>query len=284
MQREKCYNLLGLSSNASDQEVKKAFRKLAMRYHPDRNPEPQAHELFILLTEAYDEILNNKDTSSISQTRKSAQTNETSTEEKEERMQTARKRYQDQVRKEQLESDRFFNFMTTGRNWRNFRIIALTGAIISLLLIADLFLPHHYQEDEVTQYKLNMAFSPSKKVLGVIKTRRDETYWISRMNYFVYSKNRSIYVETSWFFHNPISVIAKNKITPKKFNIHFTSYTISGILIGVFLVPILTLWYRRKKISFTFFYYLSYYGVSVAIFLFLITGHRWAHLLTLGLY
>tara|TARA_B110000285_G_scaffold30387_1_gene31093 strand:- start:1623 stop:2465 length:843 start_codon:yes stop_codon:yes gene_type:complete len=280
MQKEKYYNLLGLSSNASEQEVKKAFRKLAMRYHPDRNSDPKAHELFILLTEAYDVILHQNDTPNLSKTKKSS----TEEKEKKERMQTAQKRYQEQVRKEQLDNDRFFHFMTTGRKWRNFRTIALTGVIISILLIADLFLPHHYQEDEVTHYRLNMAYAPSQNVLGVIKTRREETYWISRMNYFIYSKNRSIYVESSWFFHNPISVTARNKITPKKFNIHFTCYTISGIFIGVFLIPILTLWYRRKKISFTFFYYLSYYGVSVAIFLFLITGHRWAHLLTLGLY
>ncbi|MCO4814965.1 MAG: J domain-containing protein [Flavobacteriales bacterium] len=284
MQKEKYYKLLGLTPSASDQEVKKVFRKLAMRYHPDRNPDPQAHELFILLTEAYDVILDKNYNTRSSKTKKAEKTTEEREKENIERMQTARKRYQEQARKEQLENDRFFHSMTTGRKWRNFRLIAIAGAIISILLTADLLLPHHYQEDEVTQYKLNMAFSPSQKVLGVIKTRRDETYWISRMNYFIYSKNRSIYVESSWFFHNPISIIAKNKITPKKFDIHFTSYTISGILIGVFLIPILTLWYRRKKISFTFFYYLSYYGVSVVILLFLITGNRWAHLLTFGLY
>ena len=54
-----CYDVLGASRNASEDDVKKAYRKLAMKYHPDRNPgDKEAEEKFKEATEAY-EILSN---------------------------------------------------------------------------------------------------------------------------------------------------------------------------------------------------------------------------------
>jgi curved DNA-binding protein len=49
------YGILDVSRNASDVEIKKAYRKLAMQYHPDRNPgkEKWANEKFKEINEAY---------------------------------------------------------------------------------------------------------------------------------------------------------------------------------------------------------------------------------------
>lgn len=54
------YQLLGLSRDASPDEVKKAYRKLAMQYHPDRNREPDAEAKFKEIAEAY-EVLSDAD-------------------------------------------------------------------------------------------------------------------------------------------------------------------------------------------------------------------------------
>ncbi len=48
------YEVLGVSRTANDQEIKSAYRKLALQYHPDRNPDnPQSEERFKECSEAY---------------------------------------------------------------------------------------------------------------------------------------------------------------------------------------------------------------------------------------
>ena len=57
--KEDYYDVLGVSKGATDSEIKKAYRKLALKYHPDKNPDDKdAEEKFKKAAEAY-EVLSN---------------------------------------------------------------------------------------------------------------------------------------------------------------------------------------------------------------------------------
>jgi molecular chaperone DnaJ len=61
MTKRDYYEILGVGRNATETEIKASYRKLAMKYHPDRNPgDKQAEERFKEAAEAY-EVLSNSD-------------------------------------------------------------------------------------------------------------------------------------------------------------------------------------------------------------------------------
>ena len=61
MSKRDYYEVLGVDKDADDKDIKKSYRRVAMKYHPDRNPDdPDAEEKFKEATEAYDVLMDSE--------------------------------------------------------------------------------------------------------------------------------------------------------------------------------------------------------------------------------
>ncbi len=280
MTRKEALKLLQLSENCTEKEIRRQFKKMAMKLHPDVNNSDSAHEAFILLTQAQTLLLHKEETTISKSTSKSASNRKNQSHEQ--RMEEAKMRFEKMQAKEIYENRRYFERLTSGLQWFIFKIIVISGVAFSFLLVLDSILPKHRVEDRLNAYwshEYNGVFFD--KISGI--ELQNTGFQFAKLNKFAWLQTHSeVIVEKTWFLHTPIAMYSNDEVSLYKTQIDFHVGSIRWYLFLFLLIPLIPYFYQKKSAAFTFVYLFSFWGVGLTVVYLIASENRFIHILCLG--
>lgn len=283
MTRAECFRLLNLPADSTDAQIRKQYKKLALRLHPDVNPDPLAHEVFIKLGKAVEILLNPDYKESVAEEKRTSRraANE-SEEERLERMRMAKMRYEQQKMQQAHDNNRYFASLTSGMRWSIYKYIMRISLVLSLALSTEFFLPMHYEHDVLLGSSKSLNNGIIKGNITGIELQNRGKYYVQNNIYAWKYAYPEVIIETTWFLHTPVKMITSDDFTRYRTPFDFHIGSIRFGLIILFLVPLYPYLRRRKTLTFVFLYHLSFWGIgTIATYILLTQGRIW-HLLTLG--
>ncbi len=279
--RKKYLDILNLSENTTPQEIKRQFRFLAKKHHPDTNPsDKESHKMFILLKEAHDYLianpLKNKPFIPVSDTPSKEAI-------RMERIRQARERLNRVKQREAEELKKYFEKKTSGTQWKVFKIFALLSTICGCLLLIEPILPTLKTETKLAEISNQFGGLFSDNVV-LIKTSDEHNMFLDATLLGESLETDKVVIEESFFFKNILSLSQDSKNVRTTYLPDFSITRVYPLIALLFFLPFYT--YKKKELSlgFLFMYKLNLYFLSIFFLLFLLTGNRWLHLITLGFF
>jgi len=195
-ERLKYFQQLGIQPTDNVDAIKKAYRKMAFRYHPDKNPSEDAHVRFIQITEAYEILTGQRKITSDSKI-KPRNPEEVFAE----KVVLAKERYKRQQEEEMRKDAVYFRMIATGWKWKWFKVGAYYSMVLSLFLTIDYFATGN--TETLTPPKESFAYW--KQMISV----KGETFVVANPDYWDNEYYGQIRGNRSYLFNDlkSISVI-----------------------------------------------------------------------------
>lgn len=308
MSSKRYFDILGIPPTKNENLVKRAYRKKAMKYHPDRNPSAAAKDKFIQVTEAYEQILialqqakkprNSTDRSTHKQSthrRERYRPNEdrfhqkgpnqkTASEIREERIKEAQMRYENMKRKEELENERYYQKITNGKKWKRFKITMYACLFFALLFTIDQFiLPTKTIEARISEKNVKLQYAGTgDEISSPVIFNNGQKAWIS-LNTIALEENNYLFLERTFFFKEIKSVKVWRYNDWYKYTPNYSIISTFPLIPLILLLPLLGYYIKGRTFYFSLLFNLTTYLMPVFIIVILISNDRWAHLITLGL-
>ncbi|MBT1704960.1 DnaJ domain-containing protein [Chryseosolibacter indicus] len=204
------YAILGVHKQASEVEIKRAFRRLAVQFHPDKNPDPSAEQQFKEINEAY-EVLSDSTAKALYDARMSdpfAGSIPMQPRPPAHRDPAYRKRRPNY--KVKTERERMFELMAAYLPLAN-KVVYITFALC-LVLVVDFILPPRELIATIIEADSEKAFNGrNTEAWWLIKTNRGEEVRIPYQYANHFEAGSAVYIVNSLILHVPFRVASATK-------------------------------------------------------------------------
>lgn len=283
---EKYYTTLELTSSATAEQVKKAYRRLAMKYHPDRTSEPGAVDRFLEVTEAYEIITGQRPLPKRSfSTKTTAQTPASSEEEKQreydERIKKARMRFQQRKQDEKLKEEAFFTSILSGKPYLFFRWVLWISSITSFIIIADTYLSGRIEEHTIQSIKPEVKGGMIYELVFEVELEKDELIWLDLDFILILNKNQRVTIERSRVFNEIKNISFSHRGSLIETKPDFKLMGTFPLVPLLFLIPFITYLLKSKRMVYVFLFLCSTYILPIGIVIFYIVNNHWLKLFSL---
>lgn len=297
MNAKRYFEILEIQPTKEAKVIKKAYRKLALKYHPDRNNTEEAHVKFIRISEAYENLLaaiehanrtpeeRSDFVKRYSKDYSTYQPKKTAQELYEERLKEAQMRYEEMLRKEEEENEAYYQSISKGINWKLFRGIMGGCLIFAIIFLLDfLVLPSRWEKSEIIgQNRVINYGGVSYRRVVPIQLQTGEKLWVKPSFSASASSYKTVYIERSYFFRDIKQLWTWES---GKWYASLGDFTVTGTfpLVPVFLfIPLLTFIVKGRTLTYSLLFNISLYMYGIILTTLLYFNDRWIHLLSLGL-
>lgn len=288
MQAGEAYKILGLKPGASPQEIRRAYRSLVKKYHPDKNNSADANDKFIAIQTAYELLINGKiDNQSSNQVRQNEkQRAEQDTEQRaayENYRKYAREKYAQRKAAEEAYKIAFIQDLKSSWKGKWHQIAAILGLCLFFVVWIDFYLPEVQRSIFPERFGTATYQSMDDHYVQLFFSTDKRHYWISDYFSQQLSKSNEIKViETPWL-KQVKSIQFQEKHLIRRTPVHFSFYWAQIWVSLLFLFPWISWRFASADIIFVAGSYFSRFLVGPFIIYFLLTENRWLHFLSFGI-
>lgn len=280
------YRILGLHEGASQLEIKKAYRSLAKKLHPDRNPSRAAHEQFIKIKEAYEILTGERPIPKVKQERhntnseaKKQETDafrnkKTAEQELFEKAYRFKKQKEREQKIELLKQLKRYQPLRSGWKLKLFNLIVMFSIGCLLIVTLDFFLPSRISKHRVDYWMLegySTFYATNTYTLNFDDNRAASIIGNGVLHL---SENDIFFIEKTRIMKEPRAIYMPTKLEYWKLEFTQSMFSFLPYVYMLLLIP-LGAWYVRNNIwFFHYWFYPTIYASGPFLMYFLLDELR----------